>query len=103
MGPPAAPAKSPINQSMYGFNAGMQRPNVISQPYRDPEFSDEEYNRGKQGVNNMQSQYNLMNDPYNRNTHYNSPPPPQNFRGVGNSSYDNQFQQMSSNTNRRMM
>jgi hypothetical protein len=116
MGPPST-SNSNLNNnnkntpSMYavggGYNnnnnsTGMQRPNtILQQPYRDPEFSDEEYNRGIQGH---------MNDPYNRtNSHYSSSPS-QNFNNSsrgGNAAAMSfgQYQQMSSNTNnqRRMI
>lgn len=89
-------------QAMYsgynspGFQGGI--PMIQRQPIRDPEFSDEEYNRGinrgnEPGQYNAMpvAQYNRMNNQYQ---------PQQNY--AGGNGYDNQYNQMSSN-NRQMM
>lgn len=103
MGPPTKVPSA--NQLKIGYNnMGTQGgiPMQNRQPIRDPEFSDEEYNRG---IHHPQS-YNQNNhqDPYNQQLNLNQINHPQmqhqNYGVSGN--YDNQFQQMSSN-NRRMM
>ena len=129
MGPP----NSQKPQPMYSGYNSQQRPNpnqnMNQAPYRDPEFSEMEFNRGLR-ANPAQSNYNSPNsnpDPMSRtNSQYNHLPSSQSainqamninlMRGGGPSGgamggpsnragYDNQFQQMSSNPNnsRRMM
>jgi len=103
MGPPSK--SPPVNQQKMNYNnMGLQGgiPMQNRQPIRDPEFSDEEYNRG---IHHQQQQQNYnQHDPYNqqRNMNQFNHPQMQNQNyGIGGN-YDNQFQQMSSN-NRRMM
>ena len=102
MGPPSK--SPPVNQQKMNYNnMGLQGgiPMQNRQPIRDPEFSDEEYNRG---IHHQQQQNYNQHDPYNqqRNMNQFNHPQMQNQNyGVGGN-YDNQFQQMSSN-NRRMM
>ena len=135
LGPPTAPVT--INKQQPGGPAGpqssmysnfqpQQRPGGPPQqaapmPYRDPEHSEMEYNRGLRTNPQQQPAYNTSNDQYNRmnsNQQYNNASNMQqqpynnnnnNMYGAsgGDSSGYNQYhQQMSSNTNnmtRRMM
>jgi len=134
--PPLSPTSSkptsPLQQqqpssSMYSnYNQKQQNPN--SMVYRDPEFSDMEYNRGmrpqqqqQQQLNN--DQFNQYNNNNNNNQQRSGPAGGINYAnnnnnpnlmnrpggGGGSNNYDpNQYQQMSSNpnynnNNRRMM
>lgn len=103
MGPPSrSPPQSQqqmsgYNNNIQGMQGGIQMQQRQPQPIRDPEFSDEEFNRGIPGQFNAMPQGNFNNRVNNNNNQYAAQ---QNFGG-GNG-YDNQFQQMSSN-NRRMM
>jgi hypothetical protein len=117
MGPPAPPKQPPQAanaQSMYpGYNpaaasARMNQPSAPA-PYRDPEFSEMEYNRGLKVQSHpqqqQQQQFQASNDPFSRvHSQYNHTQQQQQHHAVQhhpNAMFGGQaqFQQMSSNPN----
>lgn len=101
MGPPAPPTSQP--SQIMGLNPALinQRMNPT---YRDPEYSEDEYNRG---LRTLPQQPQLHADPFSRvNSQYNHLPnslPTKSTHAYMNSpSFDYQFQSPSSTQNRRM-
>lgn len=97
--PPRTPVPNPQNQSQMfsgynspGFQGGI--PMQQRHPIRDPEFSDEEFNRGIHGGYNMQPQG--INRQMGNSNQY-----PSQQQNIGGNGYDNQYQQQMSSNNRR--
>jgi hypothetical protein len=131
MGPPA-PSKQPpqaVNaQSMYpGYNtasAGASAASRMNQPsapapYRDPEFSEMEFNRGlrvqsphqqqQHQQQQQQHQFQASNDPFSRvhsqynHTQHNVTQHPNAMFGGNNSQYQQMSSNLNNNNNRRLM
>ncbi|CAF0771568.1 unnamed protein product [Brachionus calyciflorus] len=111
LGPPAPP-KPQVNQ-VIGYNPGLMNQRINQPaPYRDPEYSEVEFNRGLRPAQTQQQQqqqqYQIQNDPFSRvNSQYNHLP--NNLHGkmqlqsqLGSVGFDSQYQATSSNQNRRM-
>ena len=102
LGPPTAPKPQP--NPAIGFNPALinQRVNQPA-PYRDPEYSEVEFNRGlrTQQQHPQQPQFQAQSDPFSRvNSQYNHLP--NNKIQMGAGGFDSQYQAMSSNQNRKM-
>lgn len=99
MGPPAPP--KPQTNPIIGLNQSLANQR-LNQAYRDPEYSEDEFNRGVKPVPQQQPQFQNQADPFSRvNSQYNHMPNTSQIK-ANRPGIDYQYQSSSSTQNRRM-